>query len=173
MVQQGTFLANFIRNQKPSMAGQWAAAPFPAADDLADQPPVTYCNCDVLVIPRGARHKAEAFEFIAYVNSQPAMEKLASLHGKISPLSHVSERFVREHPNPYLALFDELAKSSNARGTEPVPIAAEVQSEMDSFVQQLALLQVTPEQGLAVLQTRLQQKLVEFQARQRARRGGE
>ena len=57
------------------------AAPFPSADpNLKD---VTYCNCARPVHPRGAKHKKEAFEFIAFVNSQPEMEKLATLQAKI------------------------------------------------------------------------------------------
>ena len=136
MELQGTFLANFIQKQKPSMSGKWAAAPFPPAD--ANLKDVTYCNCDVLVIPRRALHKAEAFEFMAFVNRQDEMEKLARSHCKISPLAKVSDDFLDHHPNPYIRVFDELAASPNAHPTEPVPILAEVNDEMNNFVQRLA-----------------------------------
>ncbi len=168
MVQQGTFFANVIRSQRPSMAGQWAAAPFPSADPALEN--VTYCNCDVLVIPRGARHKDEAFEFIAYVNRQDVMERLADSHGKISPLASVSEGFLERHSNPFIRVFDALAASPNARATEGVPILPEVNHEMDNFVQRIALLQVTPEQGLREMQERLQKKYDEFIAGQQERR---
>lgn len=171
MEQQGTFLANFIHNQNPSMDGHWAAAPFPAEDpNLKD---VTYCNSDVLVIPRGARHKAEAFEFIAFVNRQDMMEKLANSHCKISPLAKVSEHFLANHRNPYIRVFDDLAASPNARPTEPVPILPEVDAEMNNLVQRLALLQVTPEQGLQEMQDRLQRKYDDFMEAQRRRRAGQ
>src|SRR5207248_5153873 len=112
MEMQGTFLANFIQKQKPSMAGKWAAAAFPSADpNLKD---VTYCNCDVLVIPRGAKHKKEAFEFMAFVNRQEQTERLAASHCKISPLAKVSSQFLEHHPNPYIRVFDALAASPNA-----------------------------------------------------------
>jgi multiple sugar transport system substrate-binding protein len=167
MEQQGTFLANFIQKQKPSMAGKWAAAPFPSDD--ANLKNVTYCNCDVLVIPRGAKHKSEAFEFIAFVNRQGEMEKLAKSHCKISPLATVSDEFLSHHTNPYIRVFDMLAASPNAHPTEPVPILPEVNDEMNNFVQRLALLQVTPEQGLKEMQDRLQRKLDDFMAEQRMR----
>jgi spermidine/putrescine-binding protein len=168
MMQQGTFFANVIQFQKPSMAGKWAAAPFPSAHpDLED---VTYCNCDVLVIPRGAKHKREAFEFIAYLQQQHVMEKLAYSHCKLSPLAEVSEGFLENHKNPYIRVFDRLASSPNARPSEPVPILPEVEAEMGSFVQRLALLQITPQQGLQEMQTRLQQKYDDFMAEQRARK---
>jgi ABC-type glycerol-3-phosphate transport system substrate-binding protein len=169
MEHQGTFLANFIEQYKPSMRGKWAAAPFPTQDpNLKD---VTYCNCDVLAIPRGSKHKAEAFEFIAFVNRQDQMEKLANLHCKISPLAKVSESFLDHHRNPYIRVFDSLAASPNAHATEPVPILSEVVDEMNNFVQRLSVLEVTPEQGLKDMQDRLQQKYDAFMAQQRKRRG--
>jgi len=124
----------------------------------------------VLVIPRGARHKAEAFEFIAFVNRQDEMEKLANAHCKISPLAKVSEDFLDHHSNPYVRVFDALAASPNAHPTEPVPILNEVNDEMNNFVQRLALLQTTPEEGLQQMQDRLQKTYEEFVEEQRERR---
>lgn len=168
MEQQGTFFANFIRNQAPKMEGKWGAAPFPSAvPNLKD---VTYCNCDVLVIPRGAKHKSEAFEFIAYVQRREVMEKLADLHGKISPLSDVSEGFLAHHRNPYVRVFDSLAASPNAHPTEPIPILAEVDQEMNNFHSRLATQDVTPAEGLRELQERLQPKYDEFVEGQRRRK---
>jgi multiple sugar transport system substrate-binding protein len=171
MEQQGTFFANFIRKNKPSMNGQWAAAPFPSFDPkLVD---ATYCNCDVLVIPRGSKHKKEAFEFIAFVNRQDEMEKLANLHCKISPLAEVSEGFMLHHSNPYIRVFDRLAASPNAHPTEPIPILPEVNDELTNFTQRLALMQVSPEEGLQQVQDRVQQKYDQFMEDQRQRRAKE
>jgi ABC-type glycerol-3-phosphate transport system substrate-binding protein len=168
MVQQGTFFARFIHHLKPSMDGQWAAAPFPSDDPkLRD---VTYCNCDVLVIPRGSKHKQEAFEFIAFVNRQDEMEKLANLHCKISPLAKVSEGFLNHHNNPYIRVFDALAASPNAHPTEPVPILPEVNDELTDFTDRLVLLQVTPEEGLRQVQEHLQEKYDVFIEDQRRRK---
>ena len=166
MEQQGTFLANFIATHKPDL--KWAAAAFPSEDPtLVD---VTYCNADVLVIPRGARHPREAFEFIAFVNRQDVMEKLANSHCKISPLAKVSDSFLDHHKNPYIRVFDRLAASPNAHPTEPIPILAEVNAEMDAFVQNLAMLKVEPAEGLAAIQVRLQRKYDDFMEQQRKRR---
>ncbi len=168
MVQQGTYFANMIHQDKPSMDGDWAVAPFPSDDPKLKD--VTYCNCDVLVIPKGAKHKKEAFEFMVFVNRQDEMEKLANLGCKISPLTKVSEGFLSHHNNPYIRVFDKLAASPNAHPTEVVPILPEVNDEMLSFTQQLMLLQVTPEEGLKQVQERLQQKYDQFMEDQRERR---
>jgi len=89
------------------------SGPIPSA--VAGLENVTYTGFDALTIPRGSRHKAEAFEFIAYVNRQDVSEKLNMMHGKISPFRKVSDHFKNNHPNPYIAVFDDLTASSNSR----------------------------------------------------------
>lgn len=123
------------------------------------------------MIPKGAQHKNEAFEFLAYVNRQDVMEKLTSMHCKNSPLRQVSANFLRNHPNPYIDVFEKLAASPNAHGVPSVPIWPEVADELNVAVQKVYLLESTPEQALAESQLRLQAKLDDFNARQRARAG--
>lgn len=191
MEQQGPWMANYIALQKPQMSTvrwpldveltkplaerltnyEWAAAPFPTAvPGLKD---VSYCGFDALAIPRGAKHKNEAFEFIAYVQRQDVMERLCKLHCKNSPLRNVSDDFLNHHPNPYISVFEDLANSPNAHAAPELPILPEVLSEMDNLVQQLVLLEVTPQQGLALAQERLQAKYDDFVAERQARRGME
>ena len=108
----GTWKASYIQTQKPGTP--WFAVPFPySADrpDLADHSPLSQ---DVLVIPRGAHHVAEAWEFVRYVQRQDVMEGLCIGHGKNSPLNRVSEAFYRDHPNKAIRLFDRLARSPQA-----------------------------------------------------------
>ncbi|HEX8322977.1 MAG TPA: extracellular solute-binding protein, partial [Tepidisphaeraceae bacterium] len=106
MVSQGTFFANVIHTKNKSMSKQWAAAPLPTLPGLAG---TTSAQADILVIPKGAKHKKEAFEFIAYMNRQDVMEKLCNAHCKISPLAEVSEAFRANHNNPYIRVFEDLA----------------------------------------------------------------
>lgn len=112
MVLQGPWIYNFIKTFAPPDF-EWGMAAFPSAmgDRLKD---VTLVETETMVIPTGARHPAEAFEFIKYVNSQGPMEKLCLLHRKFSPLRACSAEFFKNHPNPYIARFLELAKSPNA-----------------------------------------------------------
>jgi len=187
MEMQGPFLANFIYNRKPSMSTvlwtkdvemkkspaerlrnyEWAVAPFPTAvPGLKD---VAYCGFDVLAIPRDSKHKKEAFEFIAYVNRQDVMEKLNKLHCKNSPLAKVSDDFLNNHPNPYIRVFERLARSPHAQTVPQIPIMPEVVDDLNSLSQRVSLLQITPQQGLAELQVRLQAQYDEFARQQRAR----
>jgi hypothetical protein len=82
----------------------------------------------------------------------------------------VSDDFLTNHRNPSIRVFDALAASPNAHATAPVPILPEVTSEMNNFVQQLAMMQVTPEEGLRAMEIRLQQKYDDFVESQRARK---
>ncbi|HVK06330.1 MAG TPA: ABC transporter substrate-binding protein [Armatimonadaceae bacterium] len=189
MEQQGPWMANYIDNLAPKMSRaafpkerekgmrvedrrrnyEWAVAPFPSAAEGGED--ATYTGFDVLVIPRGAAHREEAFEFIAYVNRQDVMEKLCSLHCKNSPLAKVSERFLREHPNPYIDVFEKLASSPNARPVPPVPIWPEVNEEMNNTIQRIYLLEAEPEAALKESQARLTEKWDRFRALQSARQG--
>lgn len=189
MELQGPWMANFIYKLKPSMSTlkwpkeeelkmplaerrenySWAVAPFPSVD--ASLPNVTYIGFDAMTIPRGAKHKREAFEFIAYVNRQDVMEKLNKLHCKNSPLEKVSDGFYADHPNPYVDVFDALARSPNAVAIPKIPIMPEVLAEMTNLAQSVSLLQVEPEAGLREIQERLQAHYDQFARLQRDRRG--
>lgn len=150
---------------------QWGAAPFPAA--VAGLEDVTFAGFDVLVIPRTARHKTEAFEFIAYVNRQEVMEKLCALHCKNSPLRKVSQKFIREHPNPYIEVFERMVAGPNAHPVPRVPIWPEVGEELSVAAQKVYLLQQEPRAALEEAQARLQAKYEVFMRRQAARRAKE
>ncbi|MBC8105314.1 MAG: extracellular solute-binding protein [Anaerolineae bacterium] len=181
MQQEGAWKANYIAKLNPRMSNrrnlasddlkkltrqerrencEWAAAPFPAVD--ANAPPVTYAGMDVLVIPSTSKHKAEAFEFVAFVNRQDQMEKLCSMHCKSSPLANMSKAYIENHPNPYIEVFEELAASPNARGLPPIPIWPEVQTELNFAVERICLGETTPERALAEAQTRAQTALDRF-----------
>lgn len=148
---------------------QWGAVPFPSAvPGLED---VAYAGFDTLVIPKGAKHKKEAFEFIAFVNRQDVMEKLCSLHCKNSPLAQVSADFIDNHPNPYIDVFERLAASENARGIPPIGIWPQLGDELNVAIQRLSLLKATPKEALREAQERVEGKYDLFRTRQRKREG--
>lgn len=178
MQQQGPWMANYIDHLNPAMSQMlvpfkdqwqladrksnyaWAMAPFPSmVPGLKD---VTYCSFDALVIPVGARHPREAFEFIAYVNRQDVAEKLNSLHGTISPLRNVSAGFLRNHPNPYIQVMEKLAGSPNAFVVPRLPIFPELFKELNDAAQAVALEGADPAVILHAAQLRLQARYEEF-----------
>jgi multiple sugar transport system substrate-binding protein len=156
---------------------EWAVAPFPSVyseqmikspnfkpDDLIDKG-VSWCPSDLIGIPRGAKHKEEAFEFIAYVNRMDVMEKICKLHCKNTPLAQHSDTWLATHPNPYVEIFDRLASSPRACALPPVPTWPMVNEELSAIVQRVGLLKQEPREALDHAQMRLQRELDQFRQR--------
>ncbi len=112
-VAQGPWLANVIQAYRPDL--DYCVVPFPVVDSLVDpEHPRGLVNADVLVVPRGVRHPEACMEFIAFTQTQRAVEYLSTVHCKNSTLADVSPEFVAGHANRGLATFAKVAGSSNA-----------------------------------------------------------
>lgn len=115
MVLQGPWLVNLMRKFNdgvllPEM--DYGVAPFPVAASVYDPArPIALVDSDVLVIPRGVKNPEASMEFIAYTQRQEVVEFLSTVHCKPSPLKQSSEKFLANHPNTGVRVFDALAKS--------------------------------------------------------------
>ena len=132
MELQGVWIYKFIKTYAAADF-EWGVAPLPTSDPehLKD---VTIVESDVLVIPAGAKHPKEAFEFLKYVNSQKPMEKLCLGQLKFSPLREFTPGFLENHPNPYIKDFLNLAKSPNAKYVPRLPTWTEYSGDMRNAV---------------------------------------
>jgi len=164
MVLQGVWMGNFIQKYRPDM--RWGAAPFPS--EKAGAAPVTIADADMLVIPNGARHPREAFEFIEYLSRQGPMEKACLGQKKTSPLREVSAAFFREHKNPYIRMFQDLASSPGAMAQPRISVWNEYTLEIRNASQRLWLGEATPEQALADVEAVIQKSWDREQRRQSA-----
>jgi len=160
MELQGVWMSNFIQMYSPGL--DWAAAPFPYPADRPDLKNSTFVDEDVLVIPRGAKHPEEAFQFIAFVQSQKGMEMLCLLQKKHTPLIKVSPEFWAHHPNPYIKLFAQLARGKNTIFPPKLGIWPEYSAELNNAFDEVTLLKKTPKEALDAVQQRMQPKLDEY-----------
>jgi len=151
MVLQGVWLANFIHQYVPDL--EWATAPFPSAVPSLDN--VTMAECDSVVIPVGAPHPDEAFEFIHFLCSQEGLEMLNMGQQKFTPLRKVSPEFLENHPNPYIELFIDLAKSPHAYHPPDLSIWFEYNDEITAAFDMILFETQTPAQALEQVQTRV------------------
>ena len=156
VVLQGVWLANFIDRYSPGM--EWSAAPLPSVDP-ARVGEVTVAETNLLVIPRGAAHPREAFEFIRFVQTRPELEKLALGQHKTPPLAEISDAFFAKHPNPYARLFDRLLRSPNAASLPRCTVWNEYSDEMIAAAERMTADTVTPAAALAAVRERMQWKL--------------
>jgi ABC-type glycerol-3-phosphate transport system substrate-binding protein len=168
MEVQGVWMYNFIHTYNPKL--DWGVAPFPYPDGHPELANSNSVGEDVLIIPVGAKHPKEAFEFLEYVASQPAMEKLCMGQLKNSPLSHVSDYFWKNHKHPRVKLFYDLSLSPNAFPPPKTPIWSEYQQEMNAAFDSITLLTKTPKQALDEVTARMQPKLTTYIARSRRRK---
>lgn len=160
MEMQGVWMYNFI--DKYSSGMDWSACPIPSSDGkgtLSETAPISYVECDVLAIPTGCPHPQEAFDFIRYVNTQAAMEKLAMGQRKFSPLTTVSPEFYEKHPNHRIRLFRSLAESPDIFSTPTTGIWNEYSRELGNTIDQIRRMKVEPKAALEELQVQMQEKL--------------
>ena len=157
MVVQGPWMPNFIAKYSPGL--EWGVTACPAADGVGGGAAVTVDQCDVVVIPRGALHPREAFEFIAYLQRQDVAEKLAKAQQKFTALRDVSPGFLAGHPNPAIGLFMALARSPAARFVPRLSIWHEYDAEMANAAERVINLRSAPAPALAEVQERVQWKL--------------
>lgn len=154
MVLQGVWMHNFVEKFAPGL--QWSAAPFPYPTDKPELAFTTEADADVLVMPKDSPHPAEAFEFLKYLVSQPALEKLALGQQKFTPLKAVSDAFWGAHPNPYIRLFRELGMSRNAFSIPKTNIWNEYNREMGNAVDLIQNLTEPPAVALSTVQSKMQ-----------------
>lgn len=183
MVMQGPWMANYTYTLRPAMSQvivpksiemllprvvrefnyEWAVAPFPP--ERTELGEIGYASADLLLIPKGARHKREAFEFIAYVQRRDVMERLNSLHCKNSPLADVSDDFERNHPNPYIAVFNRLASSPATAMIAHNRAAQEIGDDQTQTIQSIYLLKQNVPDAMRALQQRTNAKLEQMNRR--------
>jgi len=162
MVMQGPWMFNFIRDFAPADF-EWGVAPFPSA--VPGSPGFAIAESDVLVIPAGARHPAEAFTFMAYVNRPENLERLCLAQKKLSPLRAVSADFYTKHSNPYIRDFAAIAASEGLVSFPPVTVWSEYQDALNNAFDLMCLGDRDALDLLAPLQARLREQELRKQAR--------
>jgi ABC-type glycerol-3-phosphate transport system substrate-binding protein len=152
---QGSWIYSYIKNYAPP-GFEWGVAAFPSVDP-EHLKNVAIVESDVMVIPVGAKHPKEAFEFIKYVNTQKVMEKLCLAKLQFSPLKNCSPEFLRNHPNPYIKVFLDLAKSPNARFAPRISTWTEYNNDMRNAVSKIWAGKISAEEALDTVQMHEQQ----------------
>ena len=114
----------------------WGVAPFPSAVTNADN--VCYANFDAMMIPAGDNIRMKP------LNSSPMSIGRTWLKNSVCSTAiilslRVSDNFLNHHPNPYVAIYQQLAASPNARCVPICPIWLEVYKELLDSAQAVTL----------------------------------
>ncbi len=154
MEVQGVWMFNFIEQYAPAL--EWKAAAFPHPANRPDLFGPTDVDADQLVIPTGSKHPTEAFEFIAFVSSQEAMEMLCLGQKKHSPLLVMSDEFRTKHPHPYLELFHSLSSGPGRYSAPRVGVYNEYLRALVGAIDEIQNLRTPPKEALEAVQVRVQ-----------------
>lgn len=157
----GPWFSNFIRLYNPRV--NWFVVPYPYPDDRPDAKGFTTLNLNTLMIPRGAKHVREAFEFVKFVQRQDVMEQLCRDQYCNSPLAAVSEQFLDTHPNKAIRIFDQLARSKRAAGPVPLGVQSQIGTEVGNAMDLIDLGEKSPKAALDDAQRRLEQAWDKYQ----------
>ncbi|MEN6385138.1 MAG: ABC transporter substrate-binding protein [Phycisphaerales bacterium] len=158
MTLQGVWLSRFLQEFAPQL--NWSAEALPSTGGKLKN--VTMVECNVLVIPKGAKHKNEAARFIAFMQKPENMKYLALKQNKFVPLKIASQMDFTNHPNKEIQLFIELSQSPNAHSVPQIPIWYEYAREIDNAFQFVWLDKKTPEQALDEVQKRIETKWADY-----------
>ncbi len=152
---QGVWMSSFIDQFAPDL--DWGVAPFPVP--FESMKGMTIIECDMLVIPRGASHVEEAWDFIKFTQLPENMELLCLGQKKFTPIVQVSEDFHARHPNPFIRTFRELAESPDARAVPKMPAWDEYRNELGVTFEEVWVRGTSPETALRRLEQRIQPRL--------------
>ena len=162
-VFDGVWRYSYVQQFHPGL--NFGVAPWPEA--VPGVKDFTIAESDMLVIPRGAKHPREAWEFLKYLSSPnlaaqgideiSGVERLCYLQQKASPLTQWSPFFTDHNPNPYADIFRKLAESPHAVATPQMGIWDEYQRNLILAFDKVRLDIETPQQALDECQQRVEQ----------------
>jgi ABC-type glycerol-3-phosphate transport system substrate-binding protein len=158
MTLQGVWLSRFIEKFAPQT--DWSAEAFPSPGGKFKD--VTMAECNVLVVPKGAKHKNEAAKFTGFIQRPENLEYLALKQNKFVPLKIANEMDYSQYPNKEIKLFIRLSQSPNAHFVPQIPIWYEYAREIDNAFQSVWLNKKTPQQALDELQKRIEVRWREY-----------
>ncbi len=150
MVFQGPWMSNWIRRYRPAL--DYGVAPFPSVTrDRRNN----FVSTDVFVIPTGSPHPRAAMAFLRFVLRQDNLEALCSAHCKISPFRRPLPGFYRDHPNPYIRVFDEMARTGRPFGYPQTPTFTQISAETLYLLENILRGVQEPDQAIDAAQRKI------------------
>lgn len=141
----GVWEKNLAHIYSPDMEVE--IAPFPGKLSMP-----TLVSVDALAIPKVAKHKKEAMQFMLWLLEQGNVESLALAQAKFSPLKEVSEDFYLKHSNPYIKVFVDLANSPNAKFFPQLPFIKRYERAIKEHYDKVLRMEMSAKEALDELQ---------------------
>ncbi|MCL6547814.1 MAG: ABC transporter substrate-binding protein [Alicyclobacillus sp.] len=150
MVYDGPWALAYIEANNPKLAPDIGVAPFPAPAGQADQTGTTFIDTNPQVIPAGAKHPQEAFDFIAWETTNPKVTaQFATLVNNLPQLKDVPGFKLAKDPR--FKVFMDEAASPNAHAWPQTAVSGEYTSKLAQAESDVLLGKQSPATALQQL----------------------
>lgn len=154
MWQTGEFALEHLRRYAPNL--EWGWFPLPAPPE--GRPNSTSASGSVFVIPAATRYPREAWTFLNWITSPPAVGQFCEEIANLPPLRELaaSPRFRKE---PLFSFALDLASGENVFGPPPVPTWPRYKMEIQRAEEEAIMGGVDPQRVLDDLDARMEKEL--------------
>ncbi|MEU0567433.1 ABC transporter substrate-binding protein [Nonomuraea sp. NPDC005983] len=153
MMIDGEWQSALIQSAAPKL--NWGAAPIPYPDDHPELAGGSQATASMLYIPRNSQHKKEAWEFMKYLLSPPAMgaftEALTNLPARTSLLEDP-----RYDKLPNFTMWLDQLKSKNLKALPSLPSYTQYNADLTSAFDAVNRLEKSPADALAEVAGKVQ-----------------
>ncbi|HZU14335.1 MAG TPA: ABC transporter substrate-binding protein [Chloroflexota bacterium] len=137
---------------------QIGAAPFPAPAGMTSRNGTSYIDTNPQVIPTGSPHAAQAFEFIKWETTNPALAaEYATLVVNLPQLKHVPQTSLFKDPN--FRVFENEANGPNAHQLPQTAISSQFATNLGNAEEAAILGKSSARSALQNLQKMTQQEI--------------
>jgi multiple sugar transport system substrate-binding protein len=157
MVLDGDWMCKTMPAYGPKV--HWVAAPPPYADGHPEWKNSTWIDGGINIIPTGAAHPKEAYQFVNFMNTTAANVLANTTIGGRSPLKS-GDALQAKQGNGCIQLFSQLAQSKRAFPWPVLPMANDLQTQVGTAEDAVVRGQDTAQHALAQIQQKLQAELM-------------
>lgn len=149
MVVDGEWQSRFVQQYAPDL--NWGVAPLPVPDDRPELAGASDLSASMFFIPRNAKHKQEAWQFMRYLmSSEPMWDFTLALANLPARLSLASDPGYAELPN-YSGWLESLS-NPNLRSFPSTEWSAEYRTELASALDGVFNGNASPDEAMADVQ---------------------
>ena len=155
MTLDGVWQLAFMPKYAPDL--NFGVAPFPYPIGRQDLKDTNLVGTNPVIIPAGAKHPKEAWEFIQWLTTSEAVA--TEFSGYVANLPHIKGLKNTFSSDPDVRLFVEMAEHANARVIPPIPVIEMYVNEFTAAADKAYNLQGTPKELLDAVTSKMQKEL--------------
>ncbi|HHY97204.1 MAG TPA: ABC transporter substrate-binding protein [Firmicutes bacterium] len=155
MALDGVWQLAFIPKYAPKL--NFGVASFPYLDGHPELKGTNVVGTNPIIIPKGAKHPKEAWEFVEWLSTSKAVAKeFSAFIANIPHLKGLGDTFTKD---PQVRLFVDLSENPNARVVPPIPVIEMYVNDFYAAADKAYNLQSSPGDVLKEVTAKIQAEL--------------